>query len=273
MELLPIFRLLSRRRLLITLGVLCAIAVLVGLGGTKSATRSEAVAWTSVALDTPKSQLVDVAPTGADTLPWRASLLTHLMATSSSTQQLARQLGVRPDEVMVADLNLDVPLTETALALAASKAATSTVAPYVVTPFLTNNSLPVISIEAVGPDRAGAIRLAKAAVAVLQAQASSRGSFKSLILTNAHVLKLQPFVVDQLSPVREKMLSASKPPIMAIGAASFVFMVWCIGVLMFSARSRTSSNRRRIFGRRERQYAISRATRLDDGFKNPRVNR
>jgi hypothetical protein len=244
MELLPILRRLSRRRSLLALGVLCAIAILVGLGGTKPATRSEAVAWTSVSLDTPKSQLVDVAPVGADTLPWRASLLSHLMASSSSTSQLARQLGVSADQVTVTDSAFGVPLLETAPALAAIKAATSTATPYVVTPFLTNSSLPVISIEAVGPDRAGAVRLAHAAVAVLRAQASPGGRFKSLIRTNANTPRLQPFVADQVSPVRDTVLRASKPPIKAIGAAFFVFMLWCIGVVALPSRHRRSVARR-----------------------------
>ena len=73
MELLPIFRLIWRRRLLLGAGLVAAIAAMVVFGG-KSATRSY-VAWTQVTLDTPKSQLVAAAPAGGDTLAWRASLL------------------------------------------------------------------------------------------------------------------------------------------------------------------------------------------------------
>ena len=236
MELLPILRSLSRRRLILGVGLLAAILVLVGLGGTKPTTRSSPVAWTSVSLDTPKSQLVYVAPSGADTLPWRASLLTHLLATPTLTAELARKVGVAPDKIMVADPNLDVPLLETTPALDAEKAASTTAAPYVVTPFVKDSSLPVISIEAVGPDRAGAVRLAQAAVAVLQSQASPGGKFTSPVKTNAKVSRLQPFVVDQVAPIRAKVLTASKPPIKAIGGALFIFVIWCAGVVLVPRR-------------------------------------
>lgn len=236
MELLPILRSLVRRRLGLAVGLLATIVVFVGLGGTKPATRSSPVAWTSVSLDTPKSQLVYVAPSGADTLPWRASLLTHLLATPTLTEELAGRVGVAPDQVGVADPNLDVPLLETTPALDAAKAASASAAPYVLTPFIKDNSLPVISIEAVGPNRAGAVRLARAAVVVLQSQASAGGTFTSPVKTDAKVSKLQPFVVDQVAPIRVKVLTASKPPIKAIGAALFIFVFWCAGVALLPSR-------------------------------------
>ena len=43
------------------------------------------------------------APGGADTLPWRASLLVHLMTTDATQRKLAQRLHVRPDEVVVID--------------------------------------------------------------------------------------------------------------------------------------------------------------------------
>ena len=127
MELLPIFRLIWRRRLLLGAGLVAAIAAMVVLGG-KSATSSY-VAWTQV-LDTPKSQLVAAAPSGGNTLAWRASLLSHLMATEVSKQDLARRIGVRSDQVGVADPSLALPTVPTNTAVAASKAALGITTPY-----------------------------------------------------------------------------------------------------------------------------------------------
>lgn len=238
MELLPIFRLIWRRRLLLAAGVFGALALFVALGGTKPVTTSSAVAWTSVALDTPKSQLVDVAPSGADTLAWRASLLTHLMTTDTSTQELARRLRVGEDQVMVVDPLLAVPLVTTSMAKAAGTAASLTVTPYVLTVFVKNDSLPVISIEAAAPDRAGAERLADAAVAGIESQASPGGPFTSRIATNAKVFRLQPFVVGQVAPVRVKLLPATALPVKAIGASFFVFLLWCAGAPLLLGLSR-----------------------------------
>lgn len=231
MEILPVLRLIWRRRLLLASGIFGAVAILVALGGTKPASSLSAVAWTRVALDTPKSQLVDVAPSGADTLVWRASLLTHLMATETSTQELARRLGVGTHQVMVIDSALAVPLVPTSMAQGAAVAAL-TVAPYVLTVFVKNDSLPVISIEAAAPDRAGAKRLADVAVAVLESQASRGGGFTSQIVTGGKGFRLQAFLVGQVAPVRVKLVPATALPVKAIGASFLVFLVWCAGGLL-----------------------------------------
>src|SRR3954464_12220890 len=78
MELVPVVRLLWRRRLPLAAGLLVA-AVLAFVGGRTSAP-SSGVASTRVSLDTPKSMLVDTTPAGATTLAWRAALLPHLGA-------------------------------------------------------------------------------------------------------------------------------------------------------------------------------------------------
>ena len=89
MEFLHLLRRLWRRRILLGAGVLVAAATLVASGGTSPVTAQGGLASTSVALDTPRSQLVAAAPVGADTLAWRASLLAHLMATNASRMELA----------------------------------------------------------------------------------------------------------------------------------------------------------------------------------------
>jgi hypothetical protein len=234
MEILPILRLIWRRRFLVAAGVAGAVAVLVALGGTTPATTTGAVAWTRLTLDTPRSQVVAAAPPGGATLAWRASLLSHLLASETLKQELARRLGVPSDQVAVADPALALPTKPTDTAVGASKAAAAIVAPYVVTILIPNNSLPIISLEAAGPDRSSAARLAGAAVAVLQSQASPAGRFGSLIMTGLGVggLTRQGFVVEQIAPVRVQLVSSSSLPIKPIGASLFIFVLWCAGVLL-----------------------------------------
>jgi hypothetical protein len=156
MELLPILRLMWRRRLPLAVGAVVALAALIGMGGTKPITTKTSIAWTSVALDTKKSQLVDVAPSGGSTLAWRASLLGDLMMTTSASQDLARRIGVPSDQLLVDDGDLGQPLVPTAMATAASNASTDPTAPYMVSVFTQDDTLPVISVNAAAPTAAGA---------------------------------------------------------------------------------------------------------------------
>lgn len=106
MEVLGLLGLLWHRRRLMLVGLLVAIAAAVAVGGTKPA--SSGFARAQVLIDTPKSQLVDSAPAGADTLAWRAKLLAHLATAEPEKRQLAAAVGIRPDELAVVDPDLRV---------------------------------------------------------------------------------------------------------------------------------------------------------------------
>ena len=94
MEIVLVLRAVWRRRRLLAGGLVCSVVVLVALGGATRATTRRSVGSTRVTIDTPRSQLVTVAPGGAASLQWRAPLLEHLMATDASTKQLAQRIGV-----------------------------------------------------------------------------------------------------------------------------------------------------------------------------------
>lgn len=227
MELLPLLRWGSHRRLILAGALIVSIAAFVALGDSGSSGTSTAVAWTQVTLDTPQSQLAAAAPTGANTLVWRASLLVHLMATNASTRELAGRLGVSGNELSVVDPSLAVPSVPTSMAVASAKAASLATTPYTLTVFLAEPGLPVISIEAAAPQAAEAKRLAAAAVAVLASHASPGGRFISPIRTDADPLSetLQPFGIDQVAPIQAKLLPASTLSLKAIVAALFLFLL------------------------------------------------
>jgi hypothetical protein len=232
MELLPILRLMWRRRLPLAVGAVVALAALIGMGGTKPITTKTSIAWTSVALDTKKSQLVDVAPSGGSTLAWRASLLGDLMMTTSASQDLARRIGVPSDQLLVDDGDLGQPLVPTAMATAASNASTDPTAPYMVSVFTQDDTLPVISVNAAAPTAAGATALANAVVAEMGTHASSGGSFTSTIATGTEGLERQPLVINQVSPTRVKVLTSTSLPTMAIASSFLLLVVWFAGCLI-----------------------------------------
>ncbi len=161
-------------------------------------------------------------------------------------------------QVIVVDPAFGVPLVPTAMAQAAATAASLGVAPYALTVFDENDSLPVISIEAAAPDRSHAQRLAEAAVAVLESQASPGGpvTFRSRAHlaprrrnlhrgTDGKVSRLQAFVVGQIAPVRVKLLPATALPLQAIGVSFFMFLTWCAGVLLLPGLTRGLRSRGR----------------------------
>jgi hypothetical protein len=229
MELLPLLRRAWRRRLVLVCAVVASIAAFVALGGSKSSQATIAVAWTQVALDTPHSQLVTATPAGADSLPWRASLLMDLLASDASTRAITQRLGVTQDELTVVDPAASLPLVQTSTAVASAKAASVLATPYVLEVFLPDPSLPVISIEAGAARRSGAQRLAAAAVAFLKSQASPGGRFTSPIRTDADPRSetLQAFTIDQLTPMQTKLFASSPQSLKPIAAALFVFLICC----------------------------------------------
>jgi hypothetical protein len=238
MELVSLLRVLWRRRLLLAAGAVLAVAaaVVVG-GGTPSVSH---IAWTRVQLDTPRSELVDSNPGGADTLSWRASLMTHLMLTEPVKHRLANALGVPEDQVAVVDPKLAMPLRGASLPKNAAEIAAINYAPYVLTTYLGVTALPMISIEAAAPDRASAVKLANAAVEIFKSQEQPVGtSLDDATATGPDPFKspgdafvLQGFVVNDIAPVRTKVLTTGAGPAMAIAAGVFVFGAWTFGVLV-----------------------------------------
>lgn len=233
MELIPLLRRLWRRKVALGIGLVLAIGAAAAIGGSPPA--ASEVAWTRVALDTPKSELVQSAPSGADTLAWRASLLIHLMGTDAEGHELAQRLQVPPYEVAVIDNAFTLPEVPASMPLRAATAASTTAAPYVLTLGMDDPLLPVIAIKAAAPRRDAAVRLAAAAVARLQAQSSPVAArYSSKILTGGGAaLKLQQFNVEQVAPIRTKRETARSLPTKQIGVTVFVFAAWLVGTLLF----------------------------------------
>jgi hypothetical protein len=219
MEVLPLLRTLWRRRVAVAGGVVAAVAITLVLGrGTPSRT---GVAYTRLALDTPRSQLVHAAPAGADTLGWRASLLAHLVATDATTRAIARGAGVPAGQVDVVDPTLAAPAVPSSLPKGVADATAAVTAPYVLSVYEPDGSLPIIAIATAGPDRRAAARLARAAAAVL----ASEGS-------RADGPLVQPFVVQSVAPVHARTVVTGGGRLRSLALAAFVLVVWCAGVAL-----------------------------------------
>jgi hypothetical protein len=243
MELLPLLRWGWRRRFVLVGALVASVAAFVALGGNRSSGATAAVAWTQVALDTPRSQLASAEPAGADTLSWRAPLLMDLLASDASTRELTQRLGVAQSELAVVDPSAAVPIVQTSMAVASAKSASTVATPYALEVFVPDPAVPVISIEAAAPQPSSAERLATAAVAVLKSQASPGGRFSSLIPTDADPRQqtLEPFAIDQVAPVRVMLFPASTLSLKAIAGALFVFVLCCVLGSRLARRPRPGS--------------------------------
>jgi hypothetical protein len=218
MELVPLFRVLWRRRIVVGVGGLLAIVIAVMVGPATPVRGG--VATTRVVLDTVHSQVVYRDPKGADTLTWRAVLLTDLMATEDTRASIARAVGVPESQLVIVIPALTAPSAPTTLPMAASEAAAIRPERYVIA-FRYDETLPIISIETHAPSRAAAARLAAAATRALQADSSP---------TTTDVT--QGFVVDSVAPIQMRATVSGSGPVKAIGLAMVFFCFWsaCVAV-------------------------------------------
>jgi hypothetical protein len=221
MEVVPVLQLLWRRRRLVAVGAIVAIAIAVLMGG--SATPPSAGASTRVTLDTPQSQLVTDAPLGSDSLPWRATLLATLLGTDTARERIAGEVGIETGQLALIELELMAPPVPASLPRAAIEAAGVITEPYVLAVH-TDDVLPVVAIETSAPDRAGATALAQAAVHALQAGASPRD-------TEA----VQGLRIARMTDIDVEVVPGSSGRTKTAGIAIVLFALWCAGLALIPA--------------------------------------
>ncbi|HEX3803735.1 MAG TPA: hypothetical protein VHV75_12930 [Solirubrobacteraceae bacterium] len=238
MELVILCRRLWRRRVVTGIGI--ALAVMVAVLAPSKPAGTAATAWTGVILNTRDSEVVKAEPFADATLSWRETLLAALMQTDSTQQMLATTVGVPASRLAVVDADLTPPQIASTGALAATKAATPNGASYVLTVDSPSDTVPMIGVEASAPDRAGAIKLVDAAVAVLQSRAPKSGTYHSFIVTGSlnSPSDYQPFVVSSVAPIRTRVTSSHKLSEKRIGAALFVLLLWWATVKLASRVAR-----------------------------------
>jgi hypothetical protein len=103
MDLVTILRDLFRMRALVgVVGVVALLATLLvafQLPSLESRRYEVGVATTRVLVDTPRSQVVEVAPKGSDMLGVRANLIANLMVEGVVRATIAEKAGLRPGQL------------------------------------------------------------------------------------------------------------------------------------------------------------------------------
>ncbi len=225
MESVTILRALTRRPLLLGLGL--ALALAVGLLGAYRVSTSppfltgkaveSGFASQRVLVDTPESLVADAQAKGATAIVIRATILADLLTSDATKARIAGALGVAPSEVGAIASTIAVPQTETPLAKAVLEANRPS-RPYVVSVGLEAGQ-PILALQAAAPDPGGARRLIGATVAALTAAGRNAAPARG--------------------PVRVKRLDAAEVGAMQVGggkkkaalAALAVLVLWCIGLV------------------------------------------
>jgi hypothetical protein len=235
MEVLGLLGVLWRRRLALAVGAIAAVAAAVAVGTAPPS--SYGVGWARIVLDTPESQVVDTKPSGADTLPWRASLLIHLMSSDQERRDLSRRVGIRPEELAVIDTGLSAPEATASLPSAASKLAAVDPAPYVLTMYRSTDQLPMITIEGAAPDTRRAARLVQGVVDMLKAQGHPGTRLRATTGADGRPeafpvdqASLQGFVVEDAAPTRAKPVISGGSPLVPLMVGLALFTLWAMVV-------------------------------------------
>jgi len=217
----PVFSGLWRRKVLLGLGALLALALTLRLIG--GAAGEGAIASTSVLVDTPKHQFIDQGSAGVEALSWRAAVLAELLGTESSKRRIARAVPIPARMLSIVDPELNLPAIEASLPQVASEAAASSHGPYVLTA-RADGVLPLIEIRAEAPDSDQATRLADGAVSELEAGAVLGPRSDS-----------PRFEVTPVGSISARETSSDPQVLRALTLGGILFCLWCAAIIMAPA--------------------------------------
>ena len=216
MELLPIAAFAWQRRRALALGLPLALLVVLVVG--RGAPGHAGVATTRLVIDTPVSQLVNVTDPEVDNLGWRSEILTNLMTTRLSRDAIARETGVDPDALEVANPLLNVPV----LPMTLPRRATQSIAPSAPNLLIVTVTapLPIVTLAAYAPSRTAAERLLRAgAQRMTQLAATPPG------MRGAQPIVVKPTAIDSMEVAGRSRTGAVLAGLMALAA-------WCAAVLL-----------------------------------------
>ncbi len=225
LDTVTILRDLWHRRLLVV--AVAIVAVLAGMAVVYKVTvpptfesrkYEVGVATASILVDTPNSQVVEVAPKGSDTLGVRANLLASLMTDGEVKAAIARGAGLDPDDLVASSTSTrDQAVTKPK----------SRYAPMLTTSVVTDNDgveLPIIGIEAQARDATTAAKLADAAVVGLRDYLDSTAAAQRI--PDAKRLK-----VSGLGETQAQTVARGPKNLVALAVVLLVFGLGCAAIL------------------------------------------
>jgi len=226
MEAVTILRELWRRRVLVA--ALAIVCVLIGLALTytvsippESRKYEVSIATAKILVDTPDSQVVDVAPRGSDTLGMRANLFANLMVAGNVKSFIAEEAGLRPGQLQAgveSDGGLP-PAVANALGNPDARVLTTRLA---TSP---DGVLPIVELEAQAPDANEAVKLANAGVVGLRRYLDSKAATENI----EHARRLR---VTGLGTPQVRQAVRGPQRMVALGVVLFLFCLGCAAIVL-----------------------------------------
>jgi hypothetical protein len=184
----------------------------------KSRSYEVSVATARILVDTPNSQVVEVAPKGSEALGARANVLANLMVDGEVKDAIARRAGLGGRKlyagVQTADgLPIKVPATPDVLVLTTAVVTTSD-----------QSELPIIKVDAQAPTTQEALGLANAAVAGL-------GDYLNRKATDESVSDARRLRVSALGTAQAHDSTRGTGKMMALAMLIFLFSAGCAALL------------------------------------------
>jgi hypothetical protein len=215
MEFVGILRVLSRRRLLVSLGGLCAVLLGLMLAFHGGAAAETTIASTRVLIDAPGDRAIDLGSEVSDTLALRAALLADLVTTDEAHAQIAQYAGMPRRRFAILGPSAGPPPLPITTAVKTADAARVPHEPYVLA-LLADGDSPIISITATGFHPAGEARLVAAAARSLDD-----------IVARGRLVARRSLTTQRLGPVTVKQLPRKSRAPLALAAAAVAFALWC----------------------------------------------
>ena len=244
MEFALVLRELSKRRILLLVGVLVAVAAAVFSvyrvdgASLKPKTLQYSSANTQVLVDSPKSVLGNLSQS-FEPLSIRASVYANFMASPAVLAVIGQQVGLSGGQIYAAGpVNPQQPrVVQEPTALKRNVEITGETNPYRLE-FSNNTSQPTINIYAQAPKTAQAIALANAAVVGLQRYVAD-------LQRASGTPSAARVTIRQLGPAIGGVVNGGISKALAVMVFVMVFLLWCVLVLVgsrFVAIWRTSGS-------------------------------
>ncbi len=232
MELIAILRVLSDGWRLVALGALASIVAGLSIGGVLpgpdlAATTRSGVAESKVLVDTRTSYAADLKG-GNEVLGSQAALLATEIADEPQREAIAREVGIRLDELDVLVGGITAPKIPSTLALKLAEIVERPRLPYSIT-VSANSAISIITIDTAAPTRREAAALARSATTALASVTARNAPTPSRSL-----------VIEPLGQVRslELVTAGPSPLLIAILVAIVLFGLSCCGIVILAGVAR-----------------------------------
>jgi hypothetical protein len=251
MEIVSIVAVLRRRRILLIVGILAAVAagaLVSGVRHSASAAQLSGEALAQVEIDTRVPLVATSAPGGDDTIVRQSVLLAGLMGSSTMTAEIARRAGIPPDDLFIRGPVL-LPTSEFGLLpdgqfpVVASASSLSAVHTPDVVQLVPNYNLPIMQIGAVAPSVREAVSLTLATIATMRSATAATATATATAtakLAAAHrgarrssAKSLPALNVESLGGVSSIAVGTPSIHILSgLAAAIALFAVWCTAIVI-----------------------------------------